>query len=333
MIRISDEEFFKFREKIKNYSVKELKKIHLNYCNTSSGASLLHTSMYQPDMLKKLVQAGIDINHKDDHGLNAAYHIFPGHTPYENLKFLIESGIDISHTHNHNLLHDLSRQYAVNDKEQEDTLTKIQILLIMKNRNLSNLEGGYGVSLLTPDTLRYLKNYQNVDIFRRKYPAGENVLREVVASELYNNTYGKNIMFERLLNLMTKEEINNVSYRQKNVAFYCDQVEHIYMLKKHGLNFAYKDQSGKGILEKRNSDSISVLVALIECGADLAEETYIDVAKLDHETFLEKYDWTLAYYDFIRPLALEQYAIYERNYFSQNLETIKPVIGKSVSRL
>lgn len=331
-IRISDDEFFKFRHKIKSYSVKELKKINLNYYNTSSGAELLHTSMYQPELLKKLVQAGININHKDDHGFNAAYHISICDTPYENLKFLIENGIDISNNSEHNLLHHLSRQYTVYSKEEEDTLSKIQLLLISKNRNLIHIEGGYGLSLLTPDTLRYLKNYQNIDIFNIKYPAGENVLFEIIHSDLYKTSYAEDMMLPRLLNLMNINEINHISYRHKNVAFYCNDIEQVHLLKKYGLNFSHTDNKGQGLLEL-NEQSSEITEAFIEYGAKLAQKTYIDIATMDKNEFINLYNWRESYYDIIKPLGLQQYASYEKECVKQNLETVKPLANKSFSRI
>lgn len=136
--KLDDDKILEFVKKIKNHSVRKLKKMNLKLCSSRTGFSLLNFALDDLSFMERLLKAGININHKDSRELNIAYHVYDSKNPCDTLKLLMHYGVDLKPVKNKNPLQHISKYYDISSANDEKELTRLQLLLLSHNPELIN---------------------------------------------------------------------------------------------------------------------------------------------------------------------------------------------------
>ena len=344
IIKLNHEDFFSLLEKIKHYSVEKIKSMDINNIQDWNGSNLLFYN-FDLELAGKLILAGIDINHKNNNGFNAAYFSMNGKNSFKTLELLIKNGIDIFSKKNNILIH-LFKDMVCSNKEEEIEFSKIQILLLSKNKELLTpaREGEFKyylehniLSLLTPDTIHYLIYDEKIDLISKKDNDGNNFLFNIINSYMYAGSYGRTIMFEKILKMMTRDEINCVNHCKENVLwrFKIDDCEKIELLKKYSLNFKQLDINNESVLEKNkaNQEGHKLNLLLLKYGAELTEKCVIDILSTEPDLFKQRKRWNLEHYDSIFDIAKQQFALCEKEKIEKEIGSYNHKASHNKQRL
>ena len=336
--KVNHNEFLERKAKLRMCSLKKLKKYNLNFCHEFNGKHLLNSAGNEDlKFLERLLQAGIDVNYKNDKGFNAAYYIKNSHDPYHHLKLLIKYGIDIN-SNQHNLLTYISEKYGYLDDDSHEELTKIQLLLLSKNIDLINPKKETNeqiniLAALTPEVLKYLLHYKNIPIFDIKDSLGHNVLHPIMSSFVYNGYSFFNL--EKILKMMKPEQINNINQFGENVLWNVssDKSNKIGLLQKYGLNIHLKDNEGRSILEcSCTTFNYPLAKTLIAYGVNLSEQCAMNTCNQSKEKIKKDNGWDEEYYELMLLQAKKQKSDYEKkeinNLFTNNDNEIYPTLSR-----
>jgi len=341
-----DDKIHSFIEKIKNYSVRKLKKTNLNICSTRTGFSLLNFALDDLPFMERLLNAGADINHKDSRELNIAYHVYDSKKPCDALKLIIHYGVDLKPTKNRNPLQHISKCYDLSSVEDEKELTRLQLLLLSHNLDLinpqpSSNEAEFNYNKLTilaglmPDVLYYLIHYKNEDILDIKDGGDEGLLFHISDSPAYNYSELALARFGKVIDKLFYNGINIVNDEEENLFWgLCQDEDKIKFLKSRGLDINHKNKWGLGVLESRQiafNDSLAEY--LVENGAKFSIEAAQNICKLPQHEVEKLYLWDTEVYKVMLPLAQKQFIAYEKEELSKSLDKSLEQITPRKNRL
>lgn len=334
-----DDKILEFVKKIKNHSVRKLKKTNLNICSTRTGFSLLNFALDDLSFMERLLKAGININHKDSRELNIAYHVYDSKNPCDTLKLLMHYGVDLKPVKNKNPLQHISKYYDISSANDEKELTRLQLLLLSHNPELinpqpSSNEAEFNHNKLTilaglmPDVLYYLIHYKNEDILDIKDGCDEGLLFHISDSPAYNYSELALARFGKVIDKLFYKDINLLNDEGENLFWgLCQDEEKVKFLKSRGLDINHKNKWGLGVLESRPiafNDSLAEY--LVSNGAQFSIEATQKICSLPQHEVEKLYLWDSDVYNIMLPLAQKQFIAYEKEELSKSL-------NKSVERV
>ena len=340
--KISYDEIMKFKENIKDLSLKKLKKIDLNFTDDFTENNLLAYCMEDKDLplLIKLLECGVSPNHNNIHGNNMGFELITADSKLERLQLYVRYGLDLTLKNNsgQNILNYINGSHECQQYYDIIELTKIQVYLLSKNINLMFNEYAEhfsseikSLSGLTPLTLKYLQRYKGYNNlleneFNNCCPLLFVALDDF--SNLWNSgssqSYGVKLFLD-MLNMC--ENINIVNSRNENALFYLTKVNGLSpdYLDNHKL--VVKKLIKKGIDVNRNNNNgmqildyqipLPLVETLLENGSKLSKEVAYKVRNEKKETAIVDLGWSSKYYNRMSQQAILQIAEYEKEEISK----------------
>lgn len=334
-----DDKILEFVKKIKNYSVRKLKKMDLKVFSSRTGFSLLNFAFDDLSFMERLLKAGININHKDSRELNIAYHVYESKNPCDALKLLMRYEVDLKPVKNKNPLQHISKCYDISSVDDEKELTRLQLLLLSHNPELinpqpSSNEAEFNYNKLTilaslmPDVLYYLVHYKNEDILDIKDGGNEGLLFHISDSQAYNYSELALARFGKVIDKLFYKDINLLNDEGENLFWgLCQSEDKIKFLKSRGLDINQKNKWGLGVLESRPiafNDSLAEY--LVANGAQFSIEATQKICNLPQHEVEKLYLWDTDVYKIMLPLAQKQFIAYEKEELSKSLnESVEQV--------
>lgn len=340
--KISYAEIMKFKDNIKDLSLKKLKKIDLSFTNDFTENNLLAYCMEDKDLplLIKLLECGVSPNHNNIHGNNMGFELISADSKLKKLQLYVKYGLDLTSMNNsgQNILSYINSSHECQQYYDIIELTKIQVYLLSKNINLMFNEYAEhfsseikSLSGLTPLTLKYLQRYKGYNNlleneFNNHCPLLFVVLDDF--SNLWNSgstqSYGTR-MFLDMLDMCNN--INIVNNKNENALFYLTKVSGLnpdYLdnhklvvekLIKKGIDVNRKKNNGMQILDYQIP--LPLVETLLENGSKLSKEVAYKVKNEKKEIAMTDLQWNNKYYNMMSQQAIIQIAEYEKEEISK----------------
>lgn len=326
---------------LKQKTVNELADLELDNFYNIQNISLLHFTVKSEEyhFLKNILKAGIDVNKKNHNGLNVIYSLYTNRKPYQTLQLLLEYGLRLDYNQKYNLLFHIKPDLRFSTTETISEFSQMQIFLIEQEEyfinRISHKEDFFDVqdiktlAALLPDTINYLLRGKNIDVFSIVDRLGNNFISYII-NEAEFNPYSNLDVFEKLLMLMSYEQINHTNKNNENLLWQIDDVydAKISLLKKYNLDFNHRNNNGFGVLETHCKHAVKLAERLYEEGALLGKPILIDLLQLSAGEVYHKYKIKDKKYDFFFKIAQKQYADVEKEEIQNNLNNL-PEQGKN----
>jgi len=322
------DDFYELKQK----TINELAALELNNFYDIQNVSLLHFTVISEEyyFLKAILEAGIDVNQKDYHGFNVAYHLYKSRQPYKIFQLLLEHGLHIDHNEKYDLLFHIKPDLRFASKETISEFSQMQIFLLEQEENfinrISQKEDFFDeqdvktLASLLPYTIEHLIKEKNINVFSIVNRLGNNLISYIITEEEFN-PYSNLDVFENLLMLMSYEQINHTNKNNENLLW---QISDIYdhkinLLKQYNLDFNHRNNNGFGVLETHCKHALTLAQRFYEEGALLSKPILIDLLKLTAEEVCHKYKIKDKNYNFFFKIAQKQYADIEKEEIQKNL--------------
>lgn len=336
------------KEKIKNYSLKKLKKIgnKLNVISNDTGVNLLFLVIDDLPFMERLIQAGVDINCINLKGHNLTDIALESKQPYKTMKLLCKYNINLQQE-GMNILLKVGKILPCDNEEELHELSKVQLLILSTNINTllkppvdKNSHEGYEqlriLSSLTPDSLRYLKNYRNIDILKINDAAEQNLLFYLIDSPIYKYHDISFKMLDKLLKMMTKEEVNSLNSEQDNILWEISsyEEEQLSIFKKNGLDFKHINKYGQSALESSYCIyDYEMAEKFLQHGVELGQECIHKVLSENEEEIKQYYKWDERTYQLLFSLAHKQHSTQQKKEIIESLNETNSNIKMRKNRL
>lgn len=331
------DDFYELKQK----TINELAALELNNFYDIQNVSLLHFTVISEEyyFLKAILEAGIDVNQKDYHGFNVAYHLYKSRQPYKIFQLLLDNGLHIDHNEKYDLLFHIKPDLRFATKQTISEFSQMQIFLLEQEKDfinrISQKEDFFDeqdlktLAALLPDTINYLLKEKNIDVFSIVNILGNNLISYIITEEEFN-AYSNLDVFENILMLMSYEQINHTNKNNENLLW---QISDLYdnkisLLKKYNLDFNHRNNNRFGVLETHCKHAVKLAERFYEEGTLLGKPILIDLLQLSAEEVCHKHKIKDKSYSFFFNIAKKQYADIEKEEIQNNLKHL-PEQGKN----
>lgn len=317
---------------LKQKTVNELANLELDNFYNIENISLLHFTVKSEEyhFLKNILEAGINVNKKDYHGFNVIYHLYTSKKPYQTLQLLLEHGLHIDHDEKYDLLFNIKPDLRFSTKQTISEFSQMQIFLLEQEayfiNRISQKEDFFDeqdiktLAPLLPDTINYLLQEKNIDVFSIVNRLGNNLISYIITEDEFN-PYSNLDVFESLLMLMSYKQINHTNKNNENFLW---QISDMYdakisLLKKYNLDFNHRNNNGLGVLETHCKYALKLAERFFKEGSLLSQKFSQEILTLPEIETCHKYKFKEKNYNFFLHIAKQQYAMLQKQELENSL--------------